>query len=297
MGIQLFTNNAETKLTTAITPDNYVIAVQYGDVFPLIVDQGLEDFTLTLEDDQGNMEIVRVTNRTGNALTVFRAQEGTTARAFPANTNISLRLTAKFLEDASSDLNMVKQKAFAALKNTGGTVTGDIIRSGSQSGFYRISIPSGNIEGGGLAIIPQSGGKSVEVSYLAGGGVRIFIEEKGNVAEFKNNGEAKFASTVHAGDAWLGQNGQVYGNIWKDWHSSGLAKTAISARIEQRAAAIAEAKINALVNGMIDAKILAFRTSNPVFQGGIKVVGKVRATKDIEAFVPAVQMDDDEEEE
>ena len=50
-------------------------------------------FLCTIDDDTNN-EIVKVTAISGNTLTVVRAQEGTTARAFSTSNTIEARLTA-----------------------------------------------------------------------------------------------------------------------------------------------------------------------------------------------------------
>jgi len=78
-------------------------------------------------------------------------------------------------------------------------------------------------------------------------------------------------------------NGNINGTAWNEWGSL-FAKAAISARIEARALAIANDRINALVNGMIDAKLNTFRASNPTFTNGVKVQGNIKATGNVEGY-------------
>lgn len=98
---QLFSNNAISTLQSDIAAGEVTLnlAAGTGGLFPSTT--GVDDFTVTLYEVIGgkevNHEIVRVTARTGDALTVVRAQEGTAARAFAAGTPVELRLTAAVL--------------------------------------------------------------------------------------------------------------------------------------------------------------------------------------------------------
>jgi len=51
----------------------------------------------------GIIEIVQVTNRTGDTLTVTRGAEGTTPAAFVSGSKIELRITAQSVLDAVYD--------------------------------------------------------------------------------------------------------------------------------------------------------------------------------------------------
>lgn len=86
-------NNARGLLAVSVTALDTVIRVRVGqgNRFPLLGDD--EWFPLILEDEQGNIEITRAISISGDAITVMRAQDGTQARAFPADTLVSLRLT------------------------------------------------------------------------------------------------------------------------------------------------------------------------------------------------------------
>lgn len=94
-----FTNNASGRLTSPITDSETTIVVggQEGDRFPSLLEG--DTFQATLVDEDGNREIVKVTARTSNTLTVERGQEGTIARSFPAGSLVSHRLTAEDLAD------------------------------------------------------------------------------------------------------------------------------------------------------------------------------------------------------
>lgn len=100
MAIQ-FANNAATTLFSSVTVSDAQIVVSPGGgaLFPTA--NGSNYFMVTVVDNTtGFLEIMKVTSRTGDTFTVVRAQEGTTARAFPAGSPVELRLTAQSLFDA-----------------------------------------------------------------------------------------------------------------------------------------------------------------------------------------------------
>jgi hypothetical protein len=74
-----------------------------GSLFP-IVGAG-SYFYVTLVDVSGNYEIVKATARTGDILTVVRAQQGTLAIPFPANSRIELRVTADLINDGGGGVD------------------------------------------------------------------------------------------------------------------------------------------------------------------------------------------------
>lgn len=87
----LYTNNATALLSAGILAGDTSITVSDGTAFP--APTGTDYFYLTIQS-ASHTEIVKVTARTGNNLTVVRAQQGTTAAAFDIATGCSLRVTA-----------------------------------------------------------------------------------------------------------------------------------------------------------------------------------------------------------
>ena len=96
-----FTNNAATTLAAGINSSVTSIAVTDGSVFPTIT--GSDHFYVTF-DDTTNKEIVKVTARSGNTLTVVRGHDNTTARAFSSGDKAELRVVAALLEDVKTDV-------------------------------------------------------------------------------------------------------------------------------------------------------------------------------------------------
>ncbi len=94
--MQLFSNNASTTLNGVINNVVTSIVVANGAVFP---SPGTDYFLLTIigldvNGIENAWEIVKVTARSTNTLTVVRGQEGTAAASWPHAATIQLRMTA-----------------------------------------------------------------------------------------------------------------------------------------------------------------------------------------------------------
>lgn len=98
-----FSNNASTTLAGSIATSALTIIVTTGGgaAFPAL--GAGEYFYATLIDASNNVEIVKVTARSGDNFTVLRGQDGTTARAFAAGAKVELRPTAAGLLAIASD--------------------------------------------------------------------------------------------------------------------------------------------------------------------------------------------------
>lgn len=128
MAVQL-ANNASSKLASAITSSATTLNVRVGDgiKFPSLASGGW--FPLTIVKADGTFEIVRATSRSGDAITVQRAQEGTIASAFSADDRVELRLTKAAFDDIiTSTLALLTG---VALPLAGGTLTGAVTLAGN----------------------------------------------------------------------------------------------------------------------------------------------------------------------
>lgn len=88
------TNNAVTRIPAAVLAEDTEITVAEGEglLFPML-DPG-QHFYATITDVYDNYEIVKVTWRADDRMLITRAQEGTFARDFVANSRFELRVTA-----------------------------------------------------------------------------------------------------------------------------------------------------------------------------------------------------------
>ena len=121
MGIQL-KNNASGTLATAISASDtgIVLTTGNGASFPAL---GASDyFYATLESTGGTFEVIKVTVRSGDSMTVVRAQEGSTANSFAAGSCIELRVTAASVVDLVGENDNALRADLAA--STGSSLVG-----------------------------------------------------------------------------------------------------------------------------------------------------------------------------
>lgn len=91
------TNNGTTTLAGGINSSVTSILVADGSVFPTL---GASDwFWGTIVDSSNNREVVKVTARATNTLTVTRGQDSSTARSFSLGDRFELRPTAALFND------------------------------------------------------------------------------------------------------------------------------------------------------------------------------------------------------
>lgn len=104
-------NNAFGFLQSAISNSDTTIVLQsgFGANFPNL--GAGEYFYATVSPTAGASEIVKVVARSGDTLTIVRAQEGTSALSFPAGSRTELRVTAQSVIDAIADRVSLKDEA------------------------------------------------------------------------------------------------------------------------------------------------------------------------------------------
>lgn len=101
MAIQIkFTNNFVATLAAAISDADTVITLDAGSGAKLPNYGGGDYEYMTIGNVSNNLEIVKVTQRAGDILTITRAQDGTTAKAWNAGDQINSRPCAAAMNDA-----------------------------------------------------------------------------------------------------------------------------------------------------------------------------------------------------
>jgi hypothetical protein len=101
--MRLFADNATSTLASAIDASvtTITLATGEGGKFPSPTGGDFFDLTLTQELSESSWEIVKVTERTGDTLTVTRGQYGTTASGWGAGSKAENRLHKAALNDLS----------------------------------------------------------------------------------------------------------------------------------------------------------------------------------------------------
>lgn len=137
MGIK-FANSAFATLAAGINSSatSITLTTGQGARFPSL---GAGDyFYATLIDASNNLEIVKCTARSTDVLTVTRAQESTTARAYSAGDRIELRVTAQGLVDVAPVQSVNGQTGNVTVTVSAAAVSD---QTNSSTGYF--DIPSG----------------------------------------------------------------------------------------------------------------------------------------------------------
>ena len=96
-----YTNNAKSTLASGINSSVTSATVADGSIFPAL---GAGEYFYITFDDGSNNEIAKVTARSGNTLTIVRAQDNTTARAFSTGDSAELRIIAAVLTEIQENI-------------------------------------------------------------------------------------------------------------------------------------------------------------------------------------------------
>ena len=131
MGLKV-TNNAFGTLNAGINSSvtTVVLAAGQGSLFPTL--SAGDYFYATLIDTSNNLEIVKVTARSTDTMTIVRGQDNTTARAYSTNDRFELRPTAALFNEKANDADVVA----TYLPKAGGTMTGalNLVTAGFSGG-------------------------------------------------------------------------------------------------------------------------------------------------------------------
>lgn len=170
-----FTNNATSILSVSIGAGDTLITVGSGDgaLYPTL--GASEFFYATLEDGSGNLEIVKVTARSGDNFTVERGADNTTAQAWAMNaTRVELRLTAIVVEEFLQKNGGIMT---GELDMDGNYITDGLLRAGAAttryvSGSEIVDVPlRGTASGAGNEVtVPTNGTDRAQAGGVLSGG-------------------------------------------------------------------------------------------------------------------------------
>lgn len=153
MTVAVFTNLASSLLASGITNADTSLTVGSGEGALFPAPAAGQHAIITLEDVSGNVEFVKCTGRTGDALTIVRAQEGSAALAFASGSRVECRPTAGviggMLQKAGGDVltgtttlnGTVTMGGSGRIQN--GELVGTKIRGTSGDTSNQISVPTG----------------------------------------------------------------------------------------------------------------------------------------------------------
>jgi parallel beta-helix repeat protein len=101
------------------------MTVTDGSRFPVLTPGNY--FYATIITPSGIFEIVKVTTRTGNAMSIVRGQDGTNAQEFPANSRVEMRINAASIKEVVSDQNTPLEARLTTAENDITTIEADIV--------------------------------------------------------------------------------------------------------------------------------------------------------------------------
>jgi len=195
---QLFANNARALLASGIndTATSLTVEANKADLFPTAntgtgpVPSANNWYKVTLQDAQGNTEIVYVRTRTagsGILSNVIRGQEGTTARSFSAGAVVGLRLTAL---DVQQSINVLSNNnVFSGTNTFAGTV------AFNQAATFNAGLTGSLTGNAATATALQTAAFTIEES----GGKLVFKNGTTVIASLSSTGVFTALSNVTAG--------------------------------------------------------------------------------------------------
>lgn len=155
---QLFANNVASVTVGSITANATTLKVAQGNSFPSPAGGDYFLATLVGLDNNGNenaWEIVKVTARSSNTLTIVRAQENTIAKTWPDSTRIEIRLTAGILSEIMAELEQLMLNVVDKYPSQAGQA-GKVLHTDGDNAFWRYCGQTGLI-GYFAAVSPPSG--------------------------------------------------------------------------------------------------------------------------------------------
>jgi hypothetical protein len=168
-----FTNFAHSRLAVGLGLGVTTLSVTggQGSRFPAL--SAGEYFYLTIEDANLNREIVKVTDRSGDTMTIVRAQDNTTNQAWTAGDVVALRFNAAAIEDTLGVAVVKTGVTASAAVPAGTTAQRD---AGPFAGYFRFNTTTTKFEG-----YNGTGWGSVGGGATGGGSDEVFIENNQNV--------------------------------------------------------------------------------------------------------------------
>jgi len=172
----IYKNNVESLLNGILAIDASTLPVTAGDgtKFPSTFPFRLTIWNKSIYSNPGNdtgMEIVHCTGRTGDNLTIVRAQEGTSASAHTSGETVAMLITAGHFNDATYGIQTILDgKANSAHEQDASTVNFEVIGTPTHHNaqhWFNIVQSSGIIDG----FIISAGVDATHVNVSAGKGI------------------------------------------------------------------------------------------------------------------------------
>lgn len=224
MGV-LVKNNAYSTLASGITNSATTITLATGTGTRFPAAGGSDYFYATLIDTSNNLEIVKVTARSTDTLTVVRAQDGTSARAYATGDRIELRVVAALLADIRDSITpadntvstaKIVNSAVTTAKIADANVTTDKIAAGAVT---TTKLADANVTTAKIA------DDNVTTAKIANSNVTTAKIADAAITPAKLNGAQSGSAPIFGVRAWVSING-TSGAIRGSGNVSGVVRNA-----------------------------------------------------------------------
>jgi hypothetical protein len=173
----LFKNNASGTLLAGITNVATTLTLQAGEGTEFPSPAGGDSFRATLEDSGGLIEIIDVTNVTGDVFTMTRGLEGTTAKAYLAGDVVELRITQAVLDSFHQGSGILDTATVPQI-----TITDNLLDLGIAGSDFTIEhvgtareliLRGGDVNSGALHVFGSAHASQAGDWELKGGGQNV----------------------------------------------------------------------------------------------------------------------------
>lgn len=188
--VQLFANNQSSFLDSSITAGSTSLTLVAGQGAGLPSPTAGQYFLITIQDlTTGDVEVLACTNRTGDVLTVERAQEGTTALAFDsADSIVQMRVTKGTLDNLiQKRFTAAEAGKFLRVQTDGQVLAEVVVQGGGGGGDNAVSIE--RLKGASWAVNGTT--LSLPVNQ-----VPVFVKEAGTIRRMVIVGGPGYGSAV-----------------------------------------------------------------------------------------------------
>lgn len=165
--VQLFSNNASSNLSAGIDGVTTTIVLVDGSAFS---SPAAGQYAMATLQEGSSIEIVKITARTTNTLTVVRAQEGTSGTAFTTAATLSERMTAGTLGGFAQVDNGGDARGANSITLQPGRTTASYVASGANAtavGYSTTAAGASSVSIGDAADVPAGGTGAVAVGQTA----------------------------------------------------------------------------------------------------------------------------------
>jgi hypothetical protein len=217
-----FTNNATSTLASGINNSvtSLSVASGQGSLFPSL--SGSDYFYCTLANTGGAVEIVKVTARSTDTLTIVRAQDGTSAASWSAGDKVELRPTAAVLAGMAQTANNLSDLVSASTARTNlGLAIGTDVQAYDANTAKTNAVQSFSVAQRGT-VTALTDGSTITPDFAAANNFSVTLGGNRTLANPSNQTAGQSGVIVITQDG-TGSRTLAYGSYWK--FSSGTAPT------------------------------------------------------------------------